>query len=135
MSRPTAYPARVTRANRPYWEAVREGRLATTRCRDCERLTFPPKIVCPGCWSRELEWAPLAGTGVLRSYTEVCVAPATFAADAPYVLGLVDLDEGLRCLARIEAPFDSLRCDQRVRLAIDTDEDTPLLRFAPTQEV
>lgn len=58
-----------------------------------------------------MEWVRLRGTGLLRSFTEVWAAPRPFAAGTPYVLGLVDLDEGIRCASRVEATFDELRPD------------------------
>lgn len=92
-------------------------------------MTFPPKPVCPNCWSSNLEWQTLRGTGILRSYTEVCVAPAMFADEAPYVLCLVDLDEGVRCLSRIRANWDDLRPDVRVSVTFREAEPSYLFEF------
>jgi uncharacterized protein len=128
-----AYPPRITSFTRPYFEALARGILLTTRCVDCAELTFPPKVVCPYCWSREITWAELAGTGYLRSFTEVHAAPTMFVADVPYVLGLVDLDEGLRCMARIDGDFDHLSCDQRVGLTTHPAQPAPLLSFGPVE--
>lgn len=124
-----AYPPRVTEFTKPFWEGLREGTLRTTRCASCEHVTFPPKPICPGCWSREVEWVDLGGGGALYSYTEVSAAPAIFADEVPYVLCLVDLDEGVRCLSRILAPFDRLRPDMRVRLQVRETEPTHLFDF------
>ena len=94
MTDTLAYPPRVTAFTATFWDGLREGKFRTTRCLRCRHITFPPKPVCPECWSDDLEWIDLSGRGILRSYTEVSAAPAIFAAEAPYVLCLVDLDEG-----------------------------------------
>ncbi len=108
------YPPRVTDFTRPFWQGLRDGELRTTRCRSCSHVMFPPRFVCSNCWGDDLEWIRLQGTGVLRSYTEVWAAPRPFVDDVPYVLGLVDLDEGVRCAARVQEPYDDLVPDLRV---------------------
>ena len=124
-----AYPPRVTEFTRPFWDGLREGRFQTTRCTVCHHITFPPKPICPECWSEAVEWVDLRGVGSLRSYTEVHAAPAIFAAEVPYVLAIVDLDEGVRCLSRVLAPWDDLEPDMRVRVQIRQAEPTCLFDF------
>lgn len=125
------YPPRVTDFTRPFWTALDEGRLTTTRCRDCGHITFPPKVLCPDCWGRELEWTALSGEGVLRSYTEVWAAPSYFKAEVPYLLGIVDLDEGVRLLSRVRGEWDELSIDIRVELVIRRAEPVSLFEFRP----
>lgn len=124
-----AYPPRVTAFTEPFWNTLAKGFLSTTRCLRCGHMTFPPKPVCPDCWGSNLEWVRLSGRGTLYSYTEVSAAPATFAAEAPYVLCLVDLDEGLRCLSRVLATWDELRPDLRVRMEVRRTQPQPLFDF------
>jgi uncharacterized protein len=128
------YPPRQTPAMAPFWEALEDGRLTTTRCRSCNHLTFPPKVLCPACWERDLEWVGLAGRGRLASFTEVCVAPSYFAEEAPYVLGLVDLEEGVRVLSRVRSPFDELSVDQPVELVVRRARPVSLFEFRPCGE-
>lgn len=129
-----AYPPRVTEFTRPFWDGLAAGTLSTTRCTGCGHMTFPPKPVCPECWASDLEWVELSGKGTLYSFTEVSAAPSTFAAETPYVLCLVDLDEGVRCLSRILAPYDSLVPDTRVRLRIRESEPVRLFEFVIDDE-
>ena len=126
-----AYPPRVTRFTRPFWEALDAGRLTTTRCRACGHLTFPPRLLCPDCWGQDVEWTRLSGRGILHSFTEVWAAPGPFAAEVPYVLGLVDLEEGVRCLSRVDARYDDLRVDQPVVLAVRRARPVSLFEFRP----
>jgi uncharacterized OB-fold protein len=61
-----------------------------------------PRHLCPHCWSDQLEWAESAGRGSIQSFSIVHRAPtADFAANAPYVIALVDLDEGPRMFANV----------------------------------
>ena len=96
IDRPRSYPPRVTAFTARFWKALDEGSLQTTRCEACERLTFPPKPVCPHCWSDRVGWTPLSGRGKLYSRTVVHAAPAVFRAEVPYSVGIVDLVENLR---------------------------------------
>jgi uncharacterized protein len=123
------YPPRVTPFTERFWQGLRDGVLQTTRCCQCTYMTFPPKPVCPQCWSRAVEWVELSGRGTLYSFTEVSAAPAMFAAEAPYVLCLVDLDEGVRCLSRILARWDELEPDMRVRMVVRETEPVRLFDF------
>ena len=88
--------------SRPYWEAAREGRLVIRQCRACSQVHFMPRHVCPHCWSDALDWIDASGHGVVHSYSIVRRAPlAEFAAEVPYVVALIDLDEGPRMMANI----------------------------------
>ena len=81
------FPPRVSSFTRPFWDALGQGRLTTTACGDCGRLSFPPKPLCRGCWSRAMTWRELKPAGVLYSCTHVHVVPGAFVADAPGGLG------------------------------------------------
>lgn len=86
----------------PYWQAAREGRLLVRRCTACGERHFMPRHLCPSCWSDRLEWVESEGTGRVESYSIVHRAPtAAFAAVAPYVIALIDLDEGPRMFANV----------------------------------
>ena len=119
----------------PFWAALREGRLELQRCGGCGRYVFYPRALCSHCHSDALEWVPASGTGTVYSYT-VARRPAgpAFAADVPYVLVLVDLDEGVRMLTRLlTADVDSVRIGARVVVDFEvvTDEVTlPAFRLA-----
>jgi uncharacterized OB-fold protein len=86
----------------PYWNAARERRLLIRKCSECSTLHFMPRHLCPVCWSDQLEWVQAKGTGSVHSYTIIRRAPvAAFAAQAPYVIALIDLDEGPRMITNL----------------------------------
>jgi uncharacterized protein len=85
-----------------YWQAASEERLLIRRCGDCGELHFMPRHVCPHCWSDQIEPVDASGRGVVHSFTVIRRAsdPA-FASLCPYVVALVDLEEGPRMMANI----------------------------------
>jgi uncharacterized OB-fold protein len=103
----------------PFWLAVAEGELHVQRCSACGKAVFYPRAVCPHCFSGELSWFRTAGTGTVYAYTVVHRAFGEFAAQVPFTVALVDLDEGVRMLTRIvDSPPDEVRIGARVRLEI-----------------
>lgn len=77
----------------PFYEALRAGRLTTTRCEKDGRIAWPPRVVCPHCHSDRLAWVDLPRSGTLYAFSAVLAgAPLGMEADVPFAVGLVDLD-------------------------------------------
>ena len=83
----------------PWWEALREHRLVAQRCTACGTLRHPPGPVCPSCSSVDAEWQELSGRGVVYTYT--VVHQQFVPAELPYVVVVVELDEGVRIVSNI----------------------------------
>jgi uncharacterized protein len=124
------WPPRVSAWTKPFWDALSEGRLITTRGKTSGRLTFPPKPFCPYDWGREVEWVDLSGRGKLYSQTVIHAAPAAFAREAPLRNGIVDLNEGLRVAARI---LDAPALDAAMECVVLRYADGPLFAFRAAQ--
>ena len=79
-----------------FWEATREGRIALCRCSDCDAWMARPLERCNRCGGAT-SFSDLAGSGSIYSFIVVHhpSVPA-FAALVPYVLVLVEFDEGPR---------------------------------------
>ena len=86
----------------PFWEGASEGELRIQRCRSCEKYIFYPRVICPNCMEPDPEWVTASGRGTVYSFTVVHRAPPGFAEEAPYAVGLIELEEGVRMLARLE---------------------------------
>ena len=118
----------------PFWEGTRAHELRLQRCRHCGKHIFYPRAVCPFCLSDRLEWVTASGQGRIYSYTVVrrAMHPA-FQEDLPYVLAIVELDEGPRLTTNIVATApEEVRVDMRVRAAYhDVTPDITLLKFEP----
>lgn len=118
-----------------FFKNLREGRLTTTKCKRCEKLLWPPRIVCPKCLSDELEWVDLGSEGELYAFTEMRLgAPLGFAEDVPFCIGIVKIG-GLSISARIDdAKYEDLKIGDRVQLKIIELEDGRVFyRFAPSE--
>lgn len=86
----------------PFWAAAAQGRFLFQRCRDCGRPQFSPRSRCRHCQSTALDWEASAGRGRVHSFTLVERPPSeAFRAEVPYLLALVDLDEGVRFMAQL----------------------------------
>lgn len=103
----------------PFFTALREGRLTTTRCEKDQTLAWPPRVVCPTCRGEELRWVDLPSTGRLYAFSAVLGgAPMGMEEDVPFVVGLLDLDGApLRIFSRIaSAKYEDCRIGMAVRL-------------------
>ena len=77
-----------------------------SKCKKCGALALPPRPICISCFSSEMEWVQLKGTGKLAAFTSIVVVPPSmakegFGRDNPYIVGVVELDEGVKAVARI----------------------------------
>lgn len=118
---------------RPYWEAARQSRLLIQQCDQCRQHVFYPRAVCPHCMSDRLTWVASSGKGTVHSYTVVHRAPESFVGDVPYVVALIDLDEGVRMMSNIVDPPASVRIGARVEVlfeAVTPEITLPKFRLA-----
>jgi uncharacterized OB-fold protein len=84
-----------------YFRAASEGRLVYERCPACGHSQHYPRAVCQRCGATP-EWATASGRGVVYSFTVIRQSGQPgFSDELPYVLALVDLDEGPRLIGNI----------------------------------
>ena len=80
-----------------YWEKTKEHELWLRSCNDCSQAYFYPRDICPNCFSRNTTWVQSSGKGTLHTFAIVHRAPTpAFRDDAPFVVAMVDLEEGAR---------------------------------------
>jgi len=77
-----------------YNEALKGNKLLGLKCNDCGTITVPPKMACRKCASADMETVELEGKGKIQTFTTVNVAPEGRENEAPYIIVLVELDEG-----------------------------------------
>lgn len=106
----------VTADTRAFWDACAEGALTFQRCAACGHVQFPPRPFCTECRAAGPGTERSAGLGTIHSFTIVHRAPtAAFKADTPYVLALVDFDEGFRLMVNLRGcPPSEARIGLRV---------------------
>jgi len=77
-----------------YNEALKQNKLLGLKCKQCGAITVPPKITCGQCTSADIDVVELSGKGKIQTFTTVFVAAEGREGEVPYVIVLVELDEG-----------------------------------------
>jgi uncharacterized OB-fold protein len=118
---------------RPFWEGCARGELLYQFCAACARPQFYPRMHCAGCQGRRLEWRRSAGKGTVYSHTTVRRAPTpAFKAMLPYVIALVDLDEGFRMMMNVlDCDPSQIVIGSRVRVVFRESEGAVLPQAVP----
>lgn len=114
----------------PYWEAARRHELAAQLCEQCGAWQFYPRPFCLECWSDSVRWAPTAGTGTVYSATTVHrrIVPHL---DPPYIVGIVELDEGPRLVTNLVGGDCPIGARVTVRWREREDGLPPVPEFEP----
>ncbi len=117
-----------------FWENAARGVLVVQHCPACGHRQFFPRAVCIHCMCPEPEWQPVSGFGTVHSFSVVHrPAHPDFAQRVPYVIAVIDLDEGVRMFSNIVGTTpDAVRVGQRVRVTFQPEAgDRVLPVFAP----
>jgi uncharacterized OB-fold protein len=125
---------RLTPDNEPFYKGLRERRLLLPYCTDCGKPHLPPGPVCPWCFTEHIEWRPVSGRGRISTWTVVHKAWfAAFAADIPYNVVQVELEEGPRLTANVVGlPNEQLAIGLPVTIDFeDVTAEVTLPRFRP----
>ena len=88
-----------------YWRKLATRyNLIGARCGNCGNHEFPPRNMCGKCRRHSIgKMVPhrFSGKGKLTSYTEVHSAQAGYENQVPYIVGIVELEEGPRLTSQI----------------------------------
>jgi uncharacterized OB-fold protein len=110
-----------------YQRQLDQGRFMIQLCTDCARHVFYPRELCPHCGSAALQWVAAAGTGTVHAVTTVRRKPEV---GGDYNVSLIDLDEGVRMMSRVEGS-GAVGIGDRVRARIHVTEGKGLVVFDP----
>lgn len=85
------------------WRRIPERyRLQGTVCTSCQTRYFPPRKLCPICRRKgKIEMHSFCGKGRIYSFSEIFSAPAGLEFEAPYMLAIIQLEEGPKLTAQI----------------------------------
>ena len=120
--------------SRPFWVGCKERKLLVQKCEDCQKYIFYPKLFCPFCLSERLHWVESSGKGKVYSFTVVySYQPTEFEDDVPYVIAVIELEEGVRMMSNIvECKPDHIECDMEVEVVFEpVTDDFTFPRFRP----
>jgi uncharacterized OB-fold protein len=136
-----AYPGPVpkpTPETQPFWDAAKRHELLIQRCDGCGNHYFYPRPLCPHCLSRMVRWVTVSGRGRLHTFVINHRPPRKFPTQDPFVIGIVELEEGPRLMTNIVgiAPDPTkLQCDLPVEVVFeDITAEITLPKFRPRRD-
>ena len=93
-------------------------RLLGTECQDCRRRYIGVRPVCPSCGSIKVKSVELSRTGRVITYTLIASPPKDRDDKAPYVMAIIELDDGAKLTAElVDYDEEELRPGLEVEMA------------------
>jgi uncharacterized OB-fold protein len=121
---------------KPFWDGCSDHELRFQKCTECGHVRWPPSIICPLCYSNQTKWIRASGKGKVFSFVVYHKAyhPA-FEADLPYVVAIVELEEGPHFLTNIVGcDPGAVSCEMPVDVVWeDVTEEFSLPKFRPAE--
>jgi uncharacterized OB-fold protein len=118
-----------------YWDGLRQHRLLVQQCASCRAYRFPPMPSCPACGHLGATVVEVSGEGTVYSWIRVHRAfSEALAAEVPYSIAVVELDEGCRLVGRLEVDGPAAPGD-RVNATFTDHDSWTELRFRPPVRV
>ncbi|MCM3766204.1 Zn-ribbon domain-containing OB-fold protein [Neobacillus niacini] len=124
----------ITESNKPFYDALGEGRLTANKCNECAHTFLPPANHCPNCLSDQVDWTALSGEGTVYSWVEYHRAyHVAFKDKIPYVVAIVQLKEGPRMISNIiNYDSDFLKVGMPIQAVFTSGlGDVPIVQFKP----
>lgn len=123
----------INRDNQFFYDGLREHKLLIQQCSDCKTLRVPPRPMCGNCQSLNWQATESTGRGTVYSYVMPQYPPLPFF-DYPYVVALIELDEGVRIVSNLREVDPA---DVKVGMPVEVfyeafnDEELVLHQFRP----
>jgi hypothetical protein len=120
-------------ASAPFWEGSLKGELRLMRCSVCNTVRLPSRKHCDQCLSDEYEWVVASGKGTLRTFgiMHQRYHPG-FADELPYVVAIVELEEGPRLPTNlVEMGDHDPTVGMPLEITWDKYDDVALPKFRP----
>jgi uncharacterized protein len=106
-----------------FWEGTSAGELRIQHCPSCDTLRHPPGPMCPHCGADKSDYVVASGRGTVYSYV-VHHAPKVPGKTLPFVVALVELEEGVRMVAElVDADPPAVTIGMPVELALTKIDD------------
>jgi len=101
-------------------DKLEQGKVSGTECKKCGIKFFPPRADCYQCFSNELDWFDVTGTGKLLSYSKLEYAPVGFDGDLPYAIALLDYGD-YKVFGRIskDLPEDEIKVGMEMKAVVN----------------
>ena len=116
----------------PFFDGAARGALMLLKCPKCSRYAFPLQDVCTNCLEPGLDWVEASGDATLHTFGVMHhLYHPGFAGELPYNVAVVELTEGPRMSARIDAANDSLEVGMALRVAFEQAGEVSVPVFKP----
>jgi hypothetical protein len=103
-----------------YTAALKENRPLGLKCLDCGAVTVPPRMACRSCASSALEVSALSGRGKIVTFTSIHVASAERHGHTPYLVVMVELEEGAWLMGNLSDFDPDLASMELIGRAVET---------------
>ena len=119
--KPTRKDTIVTPDAKFFWDGANQEKLLGQRCVDCRQWRYPPRPMCPHCFSVKTEIAELSGRGTVYTWVRP-MHPPPFGFKEPPTVAVIALEEGFRLVSNVvDIPFEQITAGLPVQV-----------KFAPT---
>ena len=117
----------IPHPEKEFMQFLAEGRFMIQRSGATGKHVFYPRVAEP-LTGAPLEWVPASGMGTVYATSVVRQRPPA----VDYNVVLIDLDEGVRMMSRVEGlKPDAVRIGLRVKARIAREGETSLVVFDP----
>jgi uncharacterized protein len=90
-----------------YFAALKQNKLLGVKCKNCGFVTAPPRLSCRRCGGQDTDILELSGRGKITTFTSVCIPPENRRGKAPYLVVMVELEEGSWIMGDLIGPDPS----------------------------
>jgi uncharacterized OB-fold protein len=120
----------VSDDTRFFWDGLERGELLIQRCVGCGTLRHPPRPMCGECRSLDWDTVRSSGRGTVHSFV-VHHHPPVPGFEVPFVVVLVDLEEGVRIVSNLVGAEPSIGLPVEVSFErVDGELTLPIFRGA-----
>src|SRR3546814_57443 len=107
--KPTRIPPIVTLDAKFFWDGADQEQFLGQKCGDCGLFTFPPRPMCPQCFSLNRKEVPLSGRGTVHGWT-VPRHPQPFGFKESPIVAVIELEEGIRMVSNVvDCAYDQIK--------------------------
>lgn len=99
-SKPTRIPPIITADAKFFWDGADQEQFLGQKCGDCGKFRFPPRPMCPHCFSLKREEVPLSGKGTVHSWA-IARHPHPFGFKEAPIIAVIELEEGTRIVSNV----------------------------------
>ncbi|MDH7563963.1 MAG: Zn-ribbon domain-containing OB-fold protein [Candidatus Bathyarchaeota archaeon] len=102
-------------------QGLSQGKLLGGKCVKCRKIHFPPRPLCDKCFSDRFEQVEISPNGKLLTYTIIHIAPSQFQAMAPYAMGIVQMENGLKVPGMIrDVAADKIKIGMSLKIMFES---------------